>query len=143
MEWRRERLLYFRADATVWSTSFNFQWNLLHALDLFYDDESYIVIWCSSSGERRESGFHFITDPRCGGFNVCLDHFFERRGLKIGRALDGIDQIRDEIGAALIDVFDLRPGLFHAFVLRDGGVVGTLAGAVADERDQPATKGVI
>jgi hypothetical protein len=52
-----------------------------------------------------------------------------------GVAAHGRDEVRDQVGAALVDVQHLRPGGLHRFVLLLDGVV-TAATEHRGERDQ-------
>jgi hypothetical protein len=56
-----------------------------------------------------------------------LGHADEHRLLLRGKALDRLDEVRDEIGATLVLVDHLRPGGLHGLVLGLDGVVAATA----------------
>jgi len=64
------------------------------------------------------------------GARIC--HFGQRRFFKIGRALHGLDEIRNQIGATLIDRLHVRPFLVHVLLQRDETIVSS-ATAQAEE----------
>ena len=55
--------------------------------------------------------------------------------LEVGGAFDGADQVRDEVGPALVGGFDVGPGGADGLVLRDQLVVFAAPGA-AGKADQ-------
>src|ERR1051325_4704271 len=61
---------------------------------------------------------------------------FERLALVRGVALDGVDEIRDEIVAALVVVLDLTPLRLHGFIERDEVVARRDVPNAADEHRQ-------
>jgi len=61
-------------------------------------------------------------------------HRGQRRLLEVGRALDGLDEIGDQVGAALVNVLDLGPLPLHRLVQMYQPVV-------AADRPQPQQRG--
>ena len=85
-----------------------------------------------SAGEGLLSGLELLQlRRRWGPFHVDRTDARTRLGdrlegiaLEIGRALDGRDQVRHQVGTALVDVLDLAPGLAHLLVETDHPIVG-------------------
>ena len=64
-----------------------------------------------------------------------IHDFGEGALFEVGFALHGADEIRDEVKAALVGVFDLCPLCFYAFFEGDDVVVGADALPYDDEQD--------
>ena len=71
-------------------------------------------------GRRRGRADLRAADRRAG-----LHHGFERGLLKLRGALDGRDQVGDEVGPALVLILDLRPLLVRLLPQRDEAIVGS------------------
>src|SRR5262249_42650563 len=56
--------------------------------------------------------------------------------LQIGDALDAVGQVRDQVGAALQIVFDLRPTVVNLIPLCDQAVVSAQSPASDEQRQQ-------
>ena len=61
--------------------------------------------------------------------------FCEGALFEVGFALDGADEIRDEVKASLVGVFDLCPLRFYAFFEGDDVVVGAHAFSYENDQD--------
>ena len=96
-----------------------------------------------------EGALHFLEALECGfvvheafvefdGSAHAAAHFHdfgEGALFEVGFALHGADEIRDEVKAALVSVFDLCPLSFYAFFEGDDVVVGADALPYDDEQD--------
>ena len=65
-----------------------------------------------------------------------IRHFRQCRFLKICRALNGVDQVRNQIGAALIDILHLGPALINLLLERDQSIIAGGDSTSADQHNE-------
>src|SRR5205814_7231109 len=62
--------------------------------------------------------------------------FRQGRFLKIGRSGNGVNQIRNQIGASLINVLYLGPALIHLLLQADKPIIATSNSATTNQSDK-------